>query len=102
LKQQRLTKQERLRLAQAEIEKTLRRTGFYRSLEKYGLPDGLSMPDLSVNNKCSPTSDRFYPTIGRKQLPADAKQFAVGTSHKQGPMLITGFDNLADMGGRKT
>lgn len=96
-----LSKAQRLQRAKADVEKTLRRTGYYRSREKYGLPDGVSMPDLSVVSNCSPTSDRFFPTSPKRFLPADAKQFAVGTSHKQGPMLITKFDNLADMGGKK-
>lgn len=103
MKKRSLTRQDRLRKAQADVEKTLRQTGYYRSLEKYGQAVSVvRMPDLSFDNKCSPTSDRFFPTTGRRSLPADAKQFPVGQSHKQGPMLIIKTDNLADMAGRKT
>ena len=52
---------------------------------KYHVP----MPDLSVEQRASPTSDRFAPTLGKRELPRGAKQFAVAAPHKQGYQLLT-------------
>lgn len=82
-------------------KKLLAQVGYTRMVER-GLksirPD---FPDLSVEVR-HPTSDRVGNGFAKPPLPEDAKQFPVGVSHKQGPMLITSTDRLEDMGGRKT
>lgn len=63
------------------------------------------MPDLSIDNKAAPTSDRFTPTMGVRSLPADAHEFPIGNLHKQGPMLVTegmiANGELKFLGGKK-
>lgn len=87
-----------------EMKKLLDRVGYTRSKAKYGKSKGPDFPDYSVGDHRLKykSGNCFAPTTGKKQLPPDAKQFPVGNSHKQGPMLIIGTDDLQYMGGKKT
>lgn len=80
---------------QAEIER------LRRSVPRYRVP----FPDLSVEQRTAPCSNSIAmpgtPTA-KWELPADARRFPVGHSHKQGYQLITPETPLADMSGRKT
>lgn len=93
----------RRKLLLAEERERVRNEFGYTRLAKSGLkskrPD---FPDLSVPSRLPPTSDSIGNGFAPKPLPEDAIRFPIGTSHKQGPMLITKFDRLEDMGGRKT
>ena len=66
----------------------------------------IPFPDLKCESRAAPLSNRVTPRIGKKELPADAHQFPVGNSHKQGPMLITpgmiAGGELQYMGGKKS
>lgn len=95
------TKAERLRQAKKLTEKTLRKTGFYRSLDKYGDGYTVPFPDLSVKSNCSPTTNIIAPTPGRKELPPDAKQFPIARNHKQGFELVSRKEDLMFMNGKK-
>lgn len=89
-----------------ETEKLLRRTGYFRSLEKYGHSRGPDFPDLKIGDN----HRERYPSVGgfaaipplRSGLPDGAKTFPVGQSHKQGPILWTAADDPAHAGGKKT
>jgi len=87
--------------SKAHWAKLLAQVGYTRMVER-GLRS--SRPDFPTLSICPtlPTSDAVGNGFARKPLPADARQFPVGVSHKQGPMLITASDRLEDMGGRKT
>ena len=79
-----------------EIEKLRGQVPRYRS----------PFPDLSVEQKTASCGCGFAKVSGKRFLPADAKQFSIGQSHKQGPQLITeGMirnGELQFLGGRKT
>jgi hypothetical protein len=98
-----LSKQQRLEIAKAKVEKTLKATGYYLSKSKHGDVNPNKFPDLTVTKSRHPSlGDGFDRTTGKKSLPEGAKHFPIGNSHKQGPMLITGADRMEDMGGKKT
>lgn len=101
-KSSKLRKADKLSRAKKDLQKTLKKVGYYRSKEKYGVESiRPCFPDLSFVSNCSPTSDRLSPTIGKKELPVDAKRFNIQTPHKQGPMLFIDFDGLEYAGGKK-
>lgn len=76
----------------------------YSKLKDRGLTaKGPEFPDLKLGlDRGVPCSDTVGNGFMSRPLPPDAKEFPVGQSHKQGPMLITSADRLEDMGGRKT
>jgi hypothetical protein len=62
------------------------------------------MPDLKSGRSLYPSlGNGFAPVRGKKQLPADAKQFPIGHLHKQGLTLITSTkpEDLQYYGGKK-
>lgn len=65
-----------------------------------------SFPDLSVEQRTSPTSDIISNITYGKGVPKGAATFPVGHNHKQGCELITpamiAGGNLEFMGGKKT
>ena len=68
-------------------------------------PARAEFPDLSVDRQPAPLSNGFGKTVGKRELPADAKYFPVGHCHKQGTQLITPDQiksELQWMGGRKS
>lgn len=83
-------------------KRLLARVGYTRMVERGLVSQRPAFPDLSVEVRVAPTSDEVGNGYARPSLPPDARQFPVGVSHKQGPMLITAIDRLEDMGGRKT
>jgi hypothetical protein len=82
------------RQRQAELERLRKHTPKWKN----------PLPDLTVEQRVSPTSDRFAPTMGKRELPRGAKQFPVGNNHKQGTELITEgmSQHLQFLGGKKT
>ena len=97
----RLTKSQKQYQLDLLMQKTLISTGFVR-LKKEKRTLLAKFPDLSFENKAPPCRNGFAKAGFVKPIPPDAKQFPVGNSHKQGPMLITSFDDLQYMGGKKT
>jgi len=65
-----------------------------------------ALPDLSVEQRTAPCSNRFAPTLGKKQPIEGVKQFPIGNNHKSGTMLVTeGMvknNELQYLSGRKT
>lgn len=88
--------------AKKELQKTLRKSGYFRSLGKYGSSKGPDFPSLKVESNCAPTSDTFTTVIGKKQRHPDAKDFPIQTPHKQGPMLLLKHDGYEYAGGKKS
>jgi hypothetical protein len=87
-----------------ELEKTLRRVGYYASLRRHGRARRslVPFPDLSVPPRHVPDFTKLHnPTPKRPPLPADAIEFPVGNSHKQGLELITPGSSPADYNGAK-
>lgn len=82
-------------------EKLLAQVGYTRMVERGLKSQRPEFPDLRVESKYN-TSDVVGNGFAPRPLPSDAREFPVGISHKQGPMLITAADRLEDMGGRKT
>jgi hypothetical protein len=97
-----MSKAARLAEERRKTEKLLHKLGFFEAKRKYGKVRPIQLPDLTVQHNVAPTSDKIGNGFARPPLPADAKVFPVGQSHKQGPMLIGSFDDLTYMGGKKT
>jgi hypothetical protein len=62
------------------------------------------LPDLSIVTNAPLCGCGFSRILGRKTLPPDAKQFPIGNSHKQGPMLVSPgmLSDLEHLSGKKT
>ena len=87
-----------------EAEKFLKRVGYTQLKLKHGKIKSVNkFPDLSINDhrKKYPSVGGFAKPTGKKELPVGAKQFPVGHSHKSGLQLITDFDDLKYMSGKK-
>lgn len=99
-KRHKKTRQERLNQAKKDLHKTLHKVGYFKSKARY---DGyvVPFPDLSVESRCSPTTNIIAPTIGKREQHPDAKQFPVGNNHKQGLELILRKEDVQFMNGRK-
>jgi hypothetical protein len=63
---------------------------------------GTDFPNLKVEERTSPCTCLFGKTPGKRKLPADAKRFPVGHSHKQGMVMLTPGSDPKDFGGNKT
>lgn len=94
----------RKKVVSKEMQRLLNRVGYTRAKQRYGRSARPGFPDLSTDDHRDryKSGNCFAPTPGKRSVPADAKQFPVGMSHKQGPMLITRSDDLAYMGGKKS
>jgi hypothetical protein len=99
-----MNKAERLAKAKRELDKTLKRTGFFEIQAKHKGNKGIKLPDYKVEQNVAPTSDAI--TNGFKVVTGahhpDAFQFPVGNDHKSGYRLIIATDDLKYMAGKKT
>ena len=61
------------------------------------------LPDLSCPSRAPPCGGKFGPVIGKRMLPADAKQFPIGHTHKSGLEMITPgmMPHLSALSGKK-
>lgn len=87
-----------------KTEKLLKKVGYFKIKAKYGDVDiSHPFPNLQIGNhrKKYPSSQGISKTPGKKQLPVDAKQFPIGYTHKSGLQLVTQFDDLKYMSGKK-
>lgn len=94
--------------ARIEHEKWLAKRGLLptqvrSTLKRFDKPVN-SIPSYKPTSTQYPSlGNGFAPTSGKKELPADAKQFPVGHLHKQGLTLITSTkpEDLQYYGGKK-
>jgi hypothetical protein len=87
-----------------KTEKLLKKIGYDKLKAKHGQGNPrLEIPSLKTDNHRDryPSGNGFAKATGKKQLHPDAKQFPVGFSHKSGLQLITQFDDLKYMSGKK-
>jgi hypothetical protein len=80
---------------QKQIEQLKAKHGLDRSLAR-------TFPDLTVEQRTTPTPDSLRGRTPRRARPPGMKQFPIGHSHKQGFELITPGMDLQWMGGKKT
>jgi hypothetical protein len=100
-----MSKHDRLEQERRKTEKLLERLGYYDAKRRHGKVRPVAFPDLRIEQKVAPTSDKIGNGFARPALPADAKVFPVGQSHKQGYVLLTENaikNELQYYGGKKT
>lgn len=100
-----MPKKKRQKQQDPRLAKLLDRIGYTRLKAKHGHSRRPDFPDLTVggnHRERFPSVGGFAPTAPRAEPPAGAKTFPVDISHKQGPMLMTAFDDPTFLGGKKT